>query len=90
MQECAKSRNNIPEDSINTVLRRKKRQQQWLKSKEKIPSSVSNMHFSHYKAGAKSGVISHLHALKTLVALRRGVSLRRWLYGLSVMLGKEL
>ena len=29
--------------------------------------SVSGLHFSHYKAGAKSDLISHLHALKTSV-----------------------
>ena len=51
---------------------------------------VSNLHFGHYKAGAKSEAISHLHALKTSIALRRGISLSRWSYGLSVMLEKEV
>ena len=61
-----------------------------MKAKEKTSSSVSNLYFGHYKAGAKSEVISHLHALKTSVALMRGVSLGQWSYGLSVMLEKEL
>ena len=90
MQECARIRSNIPANSVNTVIRRKEWQQRWLKAKEKTSSSVSNLHFSHYKAGAKSEAISHLHALKTSIALRRGISLSRWSYGLSVMLEKEV
>ena len=58
--------------------------------KEKTSSSVSSLHFSHYKAGTKSDLISHLHALKISVALRRGVFLERWAKGLSVMLEKML
>ena len=57
--------------------------------REKL-SSVSGLHFSHYKVGAKSDMISHLHALKTSVALRRGVFLARWAKGLLVMLEKIL
>ena len=47
---------------------------------------MSGLHFSHYKAGAKSDLISHLHTLKTSVALRRGVFLVIWAKWLSVML----
>ena len=90
MQECARVRSDIPERSVNTLIRMKAWQQPWLKCKEKTSSSVSGLHFSHYKAGAKSDTISHLHALKTSAALRRGISLGRWSYGLSVMLEKEL
>merc|ERR1711966_529032 len=90
MQACAMIRSNIPANSVNTVIRKKEWQQRWLKVKEKTSSSVSNLHFSHYKAGAKPELISHLHALKTSIALRRGISLSRWSYGLSVMLEKEV
>ena len=51
---------------------------------------MSGLHFSHYKAGARSGLISHLHALKTSVALRRGVFLARWAKGLLVMFEKMM
>ena len=57
---------------------------------EKTSLSVSGLHFSHYQAGAKSDLIYHLHALKTSVALRRGVFLARWAKGLLVMLEKML
>ena len=89
IQECARIRSNISERSINIVIRRNDWQQLWLKAKEKTPSSVAKLNVSHYKAGIKSEVISHLHALKTLVALPRGISLGRWLYGMSVMLEKK-
>jgi hypothetical protein len=36
-----------------------------------------------------SDTISHFHALKSSIALLRGVSLPRWSRGLSVMLEKE-
>ena len=90
MQECARIRNEIPERSVNTVVRRKVWQQRWLKAKEKKYSLVSQLHLSHYKTEAKSDVISHLHSLKTSVALKKGISLGRWSYGLSVVLEKEL
>lgn len=37
-------------------------------------SSVSGRHFSHYKTGAKLALISHLHALKTSIALAKVIS----------------
>ena len=80
----------IPARSVNINLKRGGWQHRWGKAKEKTSSSVSVLHFSHYKAGAKSDLISHLHALKTSVALRRGVFLARWAKGLSVMLEKML
>ena len=59
----------IPARSVDTNLRRVGWQRRWSKAKEKTSSSVSGRHFSHYKAGAKSALISHLHALKTSVAV---------------------
>ena len=61
-----------------------------MKWKENTPPPVYNLHFSHYKAWAKSEVISYLHALKTSIALRRGMSLSWRLYGSSVIHEKEL
>ena len=86
LDECAWVRTIIPARSVNINLKRGGWQHRWGKAKEKTSSSVSGLHFSHYKAGAKSDLISHLHALKTSVALRREVFLARWAKGLSVML----
>ena len=86
LKECARVRTIIPVWSVNINLKRGGWQHRWSKAKEKKLSSVSGLHFSHYKAGAKSDLISHLHALKTSVLLRRGVFLARCSKGLSVML----
>ena len=50
--------------------------------------SESSLHFGHYIAGAKSDLISYFHALKTTLALRRGITIARWSRSLSVMLEK--
>ena len=50
--------------------------------------SVSTLHFSHYMAGAKSDRISHLHTLKTSIALKNGIHMARWSYVLLIMLEK--
>ena len=75
---------------MNINLKQGGWQHRWGKAKEKKSLSVSGLHFSHYKVGAKSHLISQLHALKTSVAVRRGVFLARWAKGLSVMLEKML
>ena len=90
LDECARVRNIIPAWSVNINLNRGGWQHRWGKAKEKTLSSVSGLHFSHYKVGVKSDLISHFQALKTSVALRRGVFLARWAKGLSVMLEKML
>ena len=90
LNECARVRTIIPARSVNINMKRGGWQHRWGKAKEKTSSSVSGLHFSHYKSGAKSDLISHLHALKTSVALRRGVFLARWEKGLLVMLEKIL
>ena len=89
MEEITQIGSIIPTKSVNTNFTRKGWQQRWRKLKEKTSSSVSHRHFGHYKAGAKSALISHLHALKTSVAVRRGVHLERWSYGLSVMIARN-
>ena len=90
LDECAQVRTIIPDWSVNINLKRGGWQHRWGKAKEKTSSSVSGLHFSHYKAGVKSDLISHLHDLKTSVTLRRGVFLARWAKGLLVMLEKML
>ena len=90
LDEFARVRTIIPAWSANINLKRGGWQHQWGKAKEKTSSSVSGLHFSHYKAGAKSDLISHLHALKTSVTLMRGLFIARCAKGLSVMLEKML
>ena len=60
------------------------------KAREDTSSSESCIHFGHYKACAQSILISYSHALKTSLALERGIALTRWSRGLSVMLERCL
>ena len=87
-EACAKIRLGVPKDSVNTTVRHEEWARRWSKAREKTSSSESGLHFGHYKAAVRSPIISHLHALKTTLALRRGVALDRWSRGLSIMLEK--
>ena len=60
---------------VDTNLKTVGWQRRWSKAKEKASPLVSGRHFSHYKAGAKSALISHLHAIKTSVAVKNGIYL---------------
>ena len=87
-EACARIRLGVPADSVNTTVKHGEWSQRWSKAREKTSSSESGLHFGHYKASARSPVVSHLHALKTTLALKRGFALDRWKRGLSVMLEK--
>jgi hypothetical protein len=87
-EACAEIRLGVPARSAETKIRYDKWSQRWARAREKTSSSESGMHFGHYKAAACSPMISHLHALKTSLALRRGIALDRWSRGISVILEK--
>ena len=85
---CARIRLGVPANSVKTTIRGVDWSYRWGRAKEKTSSSESGLHFGHYKAAARSPMLSHLHALKTTLALKRGFALERWSRGLSVMLEK--
>ena len=85
---CAAIRLGVPARSVNSKIERREWAARWAKAKEQTSSSESGLHFGHYKVAARSPLLSHMHALKTSLALRRGVALDRWSRGLSVMLEK--
>ena len=60
LEEIIRVSERIPARLVGTNLKRVGWQWRWSKAKEKTSSSVSGRHFSHYKAGAKSALISHL------------------------------
>ena len=72
LKECARVRTIIPAWSVNINLKQGGWQHRWSKAKEKTSSSVSGLHFSHYKAGAKSDLISHLPSLARQTFSERG------------------
>ena len=88
LRECAMIREMIPASSLNTRITKEEWKQQWRGRRESTSSSESGLHFGHYIAGISSDHISHFHALKASLIIRRGVVLDRWARGLSVMLEK--
>lgn len=87
-EELAHIRSIIPENSVCDIVRRDDWGKFWRRAREETSSSESGLHFSHYKAGADSPLISHYHSVKASVALKSGHGLERWSRGMSVMLEK--
>ena len=74
---------------VSTKVSRLDFQQYWSKAKERTASSISGLHFGHYKAAATSDFLSSVHAMAIESAFNRGYPLHRWTRGLSCMLEKE-
>jgi hypothetical protein len=87
-QACTRMRSTIPRNSVSPIIRHKEWSDGWRRAWEDTSSSESGLHFGHYKAGALSPLISHLHALKASVLMINGISIDRWSQGLSVMIEK--
>ena len=60
----------------------------WKRVKERTSSSLSGIHYGHYKAAANSDRISGFLAKKITLISRTGCPPERWSYGLTVMLEK--
>eukprot|EP00956_Cyclotella_meneghiniana_P025380 scaffold52785_cov48-Cyclotella_meneghiniana.AAC.9 len=86
--EVARIQSIVPENSVSTDLRRPAWKEKWKGSSEKTssPLPLSGLHFGHYIAGALSEVISHNHALKATICLKRGFSIDRWKGGMTCIL----
>lgn len=61
----------------------------WRRAPEKTSSSISGLHFGHYKAASFSPALSEFHAFMTEVLFRTGYPLKRWQNGLQVILEKK-
>lgn len=81
--------NLVPEEvGVQTTVSCKDFQNYWKKTREWTSSSISGLHFGHYKAAARSDYLSELNALFTEVSITTGYSPSRWKKGLQVMLLK--
>ena len=78
-----------PADFIPNTVSLQDYQVHWKQSKECTSSSISGLHFGHWKAAAESDFLSELHALFTDIIISTGYSPIRWQQGLSVMLEKK-
>jgi hypothetical protein len=88
LDEVARIRSVIPANSVSTDLRRPAWKEKWRGAKEKTSSSLSGLHFGHYIAGSTSEIISHHHALKATICLKRGFAIDRWKGGMTCILEK--
>ncbi len=90
-EQTAKIRSLISMNSVETLIDEATWASSWRRSKEATSSSISGFHFGigHYIAGAESEYLSNYHAVKTSLALMRGISLSRWQRGLACMLEKK-
>ncbi len=87
-KECARIHCMIPKDSISPHVTKEDYQGQWKGRRELTSSSISGKHFWHYIAGTQSDHISHFHALKATLIMKRRIVLDWWARGLLVMLAK--
>jgi hypothetical protein len=78
----------IPANSVSFEITGKEWSTCWQRVQEVTSSLESGLHFGHQIASASSPLLSHLHATRCLIALRRGFGYKRWSRGLSVMLEK--
>ena len=71
----------VPLDLVNGLISRERWQQQWKKVKEDTSLSQSGLHFGHYIAGTDCDYISQFHALRVLLALKKGIVIEWWSKG---------
>jgi hypothetical protein len=88
--EIAAIRAVIPKNSVDITITPSQWIQYWQVVNEETSSSESGLHFGHYKVGGKSDIIAHYHAARVTVTLAHAIQLKRWSWGLSVMLEKTL
>ncbi len=60
----------------------------WRRVKENTASSISGIHFGHYKAAARSDSLSNFMSKQITLIARTGCPPDRWSHGLTVMLEK--
>jgi hypothetical protein len=77
-----------PHLQISCEITKKDFQQYWKKTKECTSSSISGLHYGHYKAASSNDTLSEIHALMTELAVTGASPLARWEMGLSCMLEK--
>jgi hypothetical protein len=77
-------------DLIDTPFSREDFQAYWKKAWERASSSISGLHFGHYKAATINARLSEMHAVSVDIAIISEYSaLKKWQKGLMVMLEKR-
>jgi hypothetical protein len=79
-----------PQLQITCVITKEDFQRYWKKTKERTSSSISGLHYGHYKAASSHVTLSKIHALMTKLAVKGASPLACWEMGLSCMLEKAV
>lgn len=77
-----------PQLRISCEITKEDFQQFWWKQKEWTSSSISSLHYGHYKAATTDDTLSKIHALFMELAITGGSPLSWWETCLSCMLEK--
>jgi hypothetical protein len=77
-----------PQLQLSCEITKEDYQHYWKKPKERTSSSISGLHYGHYKAAATDDTLSEIHALMTELAVTGASPFARWEMGLSCMLEK--
>ena len=72
------SQNVSPDDKIQTSITKEDFQRYWHKARECTSSSISGLHFGHYKSVARNDFLSEMHAVFTDIVVTMGFSPTRW------------
>jgi hypothetical protein len=73
---------------VSTSVTKEDFKSYWKHARERTSSSLSNIHFRHYKASTNPNYVSEIHALFTEIVVSTGYSPTRWQNCLLVMLEK--
>jgi hypothetical protein len=76
-------------DQIDTSFSREDFRSYWKKVKEQTSSSLSTLHFGHYKVVLDDAKLCEMHAVFVDIVVNSGYSPKRWQKGLTVMLEKK-
>jgi hypothetical protein len=86
LEEVTHLRKIIPANSVSSVITGKEWSTYWWRVQEETSFLESGLHFGHQIASASLPLLSHLHAIRCLIALWRGFGYKWWSQGLLVML----
>jgi len=90
LQEAHITFTQISGAEIGTSITTGNFQNYWQRVDERISSSFSGVMFSHYKAAASHSMLSAMHAAYLTACARKGIPLKRWGIGLTILLEKLL
>jgi hypothetical protein len=86
--ECVAIQALIPPELLNILLTKEDWSHKWWGRCKTTSLLKSGLHFGHYLVGIELDHISHFHALKASLIIKREIVLDRWAHRLSVMLEK--